>query len=98
MLTIFADNTMNLGSIADRQDANVVTTSTIIGGLERLAAYLMRALVPVGGRMARVHCAAIPATSCRSFEHSKPWQLGLVGMKKPLGHGQPVGSGRILAG
>ena len=49
MLTIFADNTMILGSIADRQDMPVVATSTITRGLERLAVRVLRAVVPVVG-------------------------------------------------
>lgn len=94
MFTIFADNTMILGSIAaDRQNA-AVATSTIMRGLERLAARLMRAVVPVRV-VAHVYCAPTPASSCRR-SHSKRWQLGLSG-KSSLGQGQPVGSG-IFAG
>ncbi len=42
MLTIFADNTMILGTIADRQDMPVVTTSTILRGIDRLAVRVLR--------------------------------------------------------
>jgi hypothetical protein len=90
MLTIFADNTMILGSIAaDRQDA-AVATSSITRGFERLAARLMRAVVPVRV-VAHAYCANHPASSCPRM-NSKRWQLGLSG-KSSLGQGQPVGSG-----
>lgn len=100
MLTIIADNTMNSGSIADRQDAIVVTTSTICRGIERLAAHLVRVVVPVVVG-AHAYCAPCPATSCQSFTGLKRWQLGLGGKQlwlMPQGHGSPMGSGRLIAG
>lgn len=100
MLTIIADNTMNSGSIADRQDANVVTTSMICRGLERLAARLVRVVVPVVVG-AHAYCAPCPAASCQSFTGLKRWQLGLGGKQlrlMPQGHGSPAGSGRFIAG
>lgn len=98
MLTIFADNTMILGSIADRQDAQVVTTSTIMRGIARLAARLLRAVEPVVVGVTHAYCVPCPATSCPSFANTKRWQLDLSGLKKPLGQGSPVGSGRLIAG
>ncbi len=97
MLTYIADNTMILGTIADRQDMPVVTTSTILRGIERLAARVLRAVVPVVAAPAHANCVARKAASCQSFANSKPWLLGLRGTK-PLGHGLPMGSGRQIAG
>ncbi len=93
MLTIIADNTMTSGTITDRQDMPVVTASTILRGIERLAVRVLRVVVPVGAVGAHAYCAPA-AASCPSFAMSKHWQLGLGG-KKPLGSGQPVGSGNL---
>lgn len=93
MLTIIADNTMISGTITDRQDMPVVTTSTILRGIECLAVRVLRALVPVNAVYAHAYCAPA-AASCQSFIASKHWQLGLGG-KKPLGQGLPVGSGNL---
>jgi hypothetical protein len=98
MLTIFADNTMILGTIYDRQDMPVVTTSTILRGIERLAVRVLRAVVPVVAVYAHVNCAARAAASCPSFSTLKHWQLGLGGKRLqvvPLGSGRPVGSGNL---
>lgn len=95
MLTIFADNTMILGSIADRQDMPVVATSTITRGLERLAVHVLRAVVPVVGVYVHVRCAAPAAASCQSFSSIKRWQPSLGG-NMPLGTGLPVGTGLHL--
>lgn len=107
MLTNIADNTMILGSIADRQDDAVVTTSTIMRGIERLAVRILRAVVPVVAAPAHMYCAVRAAASCQSFSKSKRWQQGPgqqgLGGKRPqvmpevlpLGTGLPVGSGNL---
>ena len=102
MLTNIADNTMILGSIADRQDDAVVTTSTIMRGIERLAAQVLRAVVPVVAAPAHMYCAVRAAVGCQSFSKSKRWQLSLGGKRPqvmpevlPLGTGLPVGSGNL---
>lgn len=98
MVTIFADNTMILGSIADRQDAPVVIASTVMRGVARLAAYLLRVVEPVVAGLTHFYCVPCPAPSCPSFVNTKRWQLGLGSLKRLLGQGSPVGSGRLIAG
>lgn len=94
MLTIFADNTMILGTINDRQDDAVVIASTWMRELERLAVRVLRVVVPVVAIPAHAYCAGRAAASCQGFDHSKRWQRGLSG-KKPLGNGLPMGSGNL---
>ena len=98
MLTIINDNTMILDTINDRQDTNFVATSMILRGLERLAAHLMRAVVPVVAVCTYpVGTARVAESSQRSFSDAC-WQPGLGSLKQLPGVGQPVGSGRIFAG
>jgi len=96
MRTYFADNTMILGSINDRQDMNVVATSTILRGLECLALRVLRyVMAPVAVVPVHAPCAARAAASCRGFKPMKHWQFGLSGMNPSiisLGTGLPVGS------
>ncbi|QDU58095.1 RING finger protein [Aeoliella mucimassa] len=98
MLTIINDNTMILDTINDRQDRTIVASSTMMRGLERLVAHLLRAVVPVVAVCTYPVGAARAAESCRHSFHSKCWQPSLGSSKQLPGVGQPVGSGRILAG
>ncbi len=102
MLSIIANNTMNSGSMNNRQELSVLS---MIRGLERQAGLFLReflALVAVGS--AHSLCVVRPATrgSQRRLIATKRWQPGFEGYLPlgylPLSHGQPAGAGTRLAG
>ena len=100
MLAIFTDNTMTTGTMIDRQGMPVVATS-VFRGLERLAAYLLRAIVaPVAAGLApSERLVPVAVRGCQCLHKDKQWRPGPSGNSNlPQGSGLPVGSGTLRAG